>query len=814
MAKLPISAFLSQRLSEYDPTFEVRPGTAFESMLFKPLTFIVQPLRDEADQIQTAQSIRRILLTGDPDSFDEESVDSLVSNLYVDRNPGSTSGGVARVYYNNPVDREWPTNGASFSGSNGALYSNPLPFSITAAKMGSQIEDGLFYYDIDVVSEGPGEFDLDKGGLVSLVSDSDVASVTNKAKIQGGLLKETNTQLLTRAKDSIGVRDLVVGKGFTGILFETFSASLAELQAVGYGDPEMMRDVLFNIHVLSKVDGYVKTPSIQQGTLDVVGILIDTTRQAHTSANVKMIGTSLVFVGNPNIDRTNGLIPIVKQVKVSTRASFTSTQDITGTIDLSLTPNIRLGVDGVFRDVHVAGATASATTRAEVVTLVNAAFSASVFSPSGVGIKFSSLTVGLTSQVVIAPPTVGTSASMALFGLSTSGTFVFQGDGPRVFNESFDYNLTDNLGMIQRALGASVLATQATGVTTASSAAFNDPTVGAFLAVAVNDIVTIETGLDAGDYRVLVKTDNNNLVLDTQLTVSGTVSYRVARTAIKNGERVYIDYYYNPLSIDVGPLVKLDDIGASRGVRPGRDEFTIKDVAFLRIVSIEIIDPLTGEAIGTTLEGRGGYGVGGYGAGSYGVGSGADYRLVVNSPTERFSAFEDSFIAIKPDFQGFSLRVTYDYVPEVLAYHNFVRSERERVLDGDYLMKHMIPCYVSGEITYSIDQTDSSIPTNDELTALVKKFISTRKAGTKLVFSSIEQFLTRVTDPFDRFGTKVNNFKLTAKVYNADGTLSVITGTDALEILLPSPFPKFTTRPLTPRISHWIADNIVLTRVT
>jgi len=810
MANLPISTFLTQRLTEYDPTFEVRKGTAFESLFFKPLAFIVQPLRDEADQIQIAQSFRRILLTGDPDAFDEESVDSVASNVFVYRNPGSTSGGVARAYYNNPVDREWPASGAIFAGSNGAFYTNTLPFAITAAQMGSQIENGLYYYDIDVVSDGPGEFDLEIGGLVSLASDSEVVSVTNLAKIQGGLIKETNTQLITRAKNSIAVRDLVVGKGFSAILYEAFSASLAELQAVGYGDQEMMRDVQFNIHLLSKVDGYVKTPSIQRGTFDVIGILIDTTRQAHTSANVKMVGTSAVYIGNPNIDRSNGLIPVVKQVKVSTRASFTSTLDITGPLDLSLTPNIRLGVDGVFMDVHVA----SATTRAEVITLVNAAFGKSVFSPSGVGIKFASLTTGLASQVVIAPPTVGTSASMVLFGLSTSGTFTFQGDGPQTFSEDIDYTLTDAPGLIQRVITAPFLPTQTTGVTTASSAGFNDPTVGVFIGVAVNDIVTIDTGADVGDYRVLSKPDNNNLVLDAQLTASATVSYRVARTAIKNGERVYIDYYYNPLSIDVGPLVKLDALGATRGVRPGRDAFTIKDVAFLRVVSIEIIDPLTGEAIGTTLEGRGGYGVGGYGAGGYGVGSGADYRLVVNSPTERFSAFEDSFIAISPDFQGFSLRVTYDYVPEVLAYHNFVRSESERVLDGDYLMKHMIPCYVSGEITYSIDQTDSSIPTNDELTALVKKFISTRKAGSKLVFSSIEQFLTRVTDPFDRFGTKVNNFKLTAKVHNADGTLSVITGTDALEILVPSPFPKFTTRPLTPRISHWIADEIVLTRLT
>lgn len=814
MAKLPISKFLTQRLKEYDSTFELRQGTGFESLFFKPLEFIVQPLRDEADQIQIAQSFRRILLTGNPDTFSEEAVDALAHNLFVFRNTGSKSGGVARVYYNNAVDREWPTGGATFTGSNGALYSNPAPFAITRGTMGAQIETGLFFYDIPVVSKSAGSFDLATGGLVSLAGDSEAISVTNKLPLTGGLVKETNTQLITRTQNSIAVRDLVTGKGFSAVLLQNFPASIVELQPIGMGDPEMMRDIIFNTHAGRQVDGYVKTPAIQTGTLDVVGLLIDTTRQAHASANVQLVGTLPSYLGNPNLDHTGGLTAKVSQVKPNRAAAFISTVDLTGPVDLSGTPYISIGIDGVYKDIYLPGALPSATTRSEIISAVNAAFGLAVLSVFGVGLQLRSLVPGLASQVVIRPPALGTSASMQIFGLNTTGTFVYQGDGPRTFNAGIDYILAEPAGMLARLIGGNQVPQQVlTGQTSALSAVFTDATLGVFTNAAVGDVVTIETGADAGDYRIVTKTSVQSLVLDAPLTASASVSYHINRTAIKDGERVYVDYYYNPLSVDIGPLVLLDPDTRTRGVRPGRDAFTIKDVAFLRTLSVELIDPLTKEGLGTFLKGGGGYGVGGYGAGPYGVGSGPDYRIVVNSPTERFSAFEDSFITINSAFQGYSLRVTYEYVPEVLTFHNFVRSPAERVLDGDLLMKHFLPAYVSGEIQYTVDKTNSSIPDNATMTTLLREFINLRKAGSRLVFSTLEQFMTRVTDPFDRFGTRVNSFQLTAKVHNTDGSTTVLSGVDALEVPTPVPFPKFTTKPISPRIVHWIADNIILTRL-
>lgn len=811
MAQLPIAAFLKERLLEYDPEFELRQGTGFEQLFFKPMEFIVQPLRDEANDLFIAQSFRRILLQDDPDAFDEESVDALASNLFVTRRQGGVSAGVGRAYFNEPVDREYPANGAVFQGSGGQVYVNPAPFKITVQEMSAQIEDGLYFFDIPLQSQEAGaDQDLEPDNLVSLVGDSDVVSVTNVLAFSGGVDKETNTDFITRVQESIGVRDLVTGKGFNAILFENFVNFLREAQPIGFGDDEMMRDIIYNVHVGGRVDGYTKTAAIQSGSQDFIGLLIDPTRQTKATLNAQLFSTTWASLGQPNVDRSNGLAPIVMEIKTATAAEFISTVNAAPpvTFDLSTNQHIRLGIDGTFKNIRIAGVIPAATNRNEIVNLINAAIGVNVAFLSGNFIKIKSPTTGLTSEVVIDNPTVGNSAIQIVFGLLTiNAPYTFSGDGPVTYEEGVHYNIDDGNGLIQRIIGATVLTAQVNGESNTGSDVFLDATPNIFLNVQERDILTITSGPDAGDYRVLEKLSNNQLVLDAELTdTSVAVNYLIRRTGIKDEEVVYITFWFNPLSIDIGKFIKLDDLGKVRGIRTGREELTITDLAFLRVTSIEEIDPITLEPTGTVLDGAGGWGQGGYGQGVWGVGNNADYRLIVNSPTERFSMFEDSYILFRSGLAGLSYRVNYEYVPEIESLHNFVRSEAERVLDGDILMKHFLPAYVGGVIRYSVDETDNTIPTNDEVQDVVRAYITTLRSGSELQYSDLIQLITKTVDPFGRYTSFVEPFKLKATIHNTDGTLIKITGTDKLVIPTLDPFPKFTTRPLSPRIAHWIAQ--------
>lgn len=816
MAKLPISEFLQERLKEFDPKFEVRAGTAFYDLFMKPMQYIVQPLRDEADDVQEAQSFLRILSTEDPDAFNEEAVDSLASNVFSERIEGGHSSGVARVFYATPVDREWSTGGFVVTGSNAQTYSNTTPYAITQAEMSRNYELGNYYYDVPITSDQPGgNTELEESQLVSIDSDPEALYVTNIAPISGGVDRETNTEFINRVKKSIAVRDLVTGKGFNAILFENFGNFLEELFPVGFGDPEMMRDIIHNTHVGGRVDGYIKTSKISQKTQDFVGVLIDFTRHTRITRNIQLFGTDEYPLGVTNLSRTGGVQFIVRQVKPDVAAKVQSTVDLSTVIDLSVNSYVTISIDGEEKTIRVAGVTPAQTTRNEIVAIINNSFGVDVAIPVGPTFQISSLNPGRSSQVIIRDPDAPFNSAMeAVFGLTAGEVHIFTGDGPLVFIEGQNHLFDDWKGTLKRILGT-VLVNNITGESTAESDQFFDVTLDVFDSVSENDILTINSGNDAGDYRIVsVDTDNNLLTLDKALSETATdLDYTIRQGGIKDGELLYVEFYYSQLSIDIGKYVLLDENTRERGIRLGREDFTITDVAFLRVNAIELIDPVTFEGLGEFLDGTAGFGQGGFGRGPFGVGSKADYRMIVNEPHHRFSAWEDSYIAISQSKQGLSFRVYYDAVTELEAIHDFVRSDNERVLGSDMLIKHFLPAYVSANIQYKVDSTDASIPDNETLQEEVKEFISKKEAGTSLQASDIIQFITRRTDPYDRYRSYVKPFTLKARILNADGSTTIITSNEELIIPEPVPFPKDTVRPLSPRIAHWIGDEIVMERI-
>ena len=823
MAELPVSEFIQTRLKEYDSGFEVRKGTAYYDFFVGPQQYMLQPFRDEADEIKLAQSFRRILQQDDPDAFNEEAVDDLASNVFVYRYGGGGSSGVARVYFDKPVAREYPVGGFVAVGSNGLNYTNTAVFAITEAQMSAQYEDGKYYYDIAVTSEDFGEeTEIEEDSLVSVVGDDTVTSVTNKNPIKGGRTRETNTKLIERCRSSITVRDLVTGKGFKSIMFETFPDNLIEATAIGFGDKEMMRDVVFNTHIGGKHDGYVKTTSVTTLEKDFYGLLIDTTRAAPTTTQITLSGTTFTSLGETNVDRSLG-DPAVREVKAEVEAILTSTVNMALPVDLSSHEWLRITVDSeITKTVRVAGTQPSQTKRSEIATAINNAFGMNICYLYTNTIRLVSPTKGTNSSIEVSDPVAPLGSNSALSALFDAGPYMAMGDGPLVFQEDLHYEVSNSTGQIKRIVGPTLVlkepasAASISGAGTPTDLVVDTSTGNLFTDVENNDILTIVSGPYAGDYRILdgnVAIDTIQIDAEIDADLDLTNNFTIRRTGIKDSELVYIEYNYNPLSIDIGKYIILDEYGRERGIRPGREANTITDVAFLRVVSIEVIDAVSGEPLGITLNGRGGYGMGGYGMGSYGIGSSSEYRLVVNKPTERFSAFEDAYIVLDSAYQGFSLRVTYEAVPEIEDYHNFVRSDLERVLDGDVLIKHYVPAYVSGTVYYSVDATDSSVPDNESLQDRVKEFINTRPSGIPLELSDVVQFILKNVDPYYRYGGKVRPFSLSAEIHNTDGTTSLISSNDALVIPEEDPFPLNTSKPLSPRISHWIADNILMVRV-
>lgn len=904
MADLPVLSFIQERLAEADSTLETRQGTAFYDLFVKPQEFMLQPFITAMETVLTAQSVNRVLSLSNPDQFDTSLVDDLVSNVFVTRNQGAFASTTVRVLYQVAVDREYAAFTAEFD-SNNLSFFNSVDVTITAAQMELQTSGNFFYLDFPVRAQLQGTlYNLDITAGVTFVNDSAAVSASFLAPAEGGLPVETNTDVLNRARNSIGVRDLETIKGINAIIQENFTY-ISEIQAIGMGDPEMQRDIIYNAHVGGNTDIYLKTPEFQTNTANFIGVQYDFTREV--SNNVHMQMTAIDFsdpaanLNTPNIvsetvSVTSDVIPTAAEMVTDhIPASYPVSFNLSGTITIGSTlvtvastasiitgltvigsnipagtvvssvPNattfhlsnnalgsatellsfsgtgsginlnlgqwIKLQVDsGPPLNIKVAGATPTQTQRFEIINSINAAVGLTVASEFATDqILIESPTVGAGSQLLLyqpdSPRTDGTLTLIPSAGSAPPAQVaynppaipaLFEGVAPVVYTENIDYQVDYSDGKIIRIPGGAILSGSivaehpgapdaGAGHITTGSNLFTTLTVGAFTNVEVGDelTVTASTGITPGTFVVNQKIDNQNLRL---LGFSPTSNDSAVQYYVTSEQVVVVSYRYNPLSIDVGPNVILAD-GVSRGIRPGRENFTITDVAFINIISIQEIDPITQQGLGIFLNGPGGFGSGGFGLGGFGIGNAGDYNFIVNVPNARFSAFEDSVITFNPQFFGQSFAITYYAATEIAAIHDFCRNDGERVTGADVLPKNFIPGLVDMTINVRPNPTNVNTPSNATLVSDVGSYINSITAGNPLEESVIAQLIVDAG-----IASVETPFTMTGTVLNPDGSTQILTSVDQLqvpEVTLPSQTNNFTT----PRITHWYPRNIVITGV-
>jgi hypothetical protein len=734
---LPIEEFLIEKIHEYDPDFDTREGTGFKDLFIKPAEIIVQPFRDELDIIESGQTILGILEAEDPNLVDENLVDGLMSNSFGEgRNTGSKTTGSVRVSFVNPRDLDLSPGDAIFLDKLGNRFPNINSTILTKSQMSLNLVDDFYYADISVEAESENYIEVGVNEIVEWENaPDDVVSITNLVKFTPGSDKETNVEYIERTKESIAVRDLVVRKGINGVLFKNFN-TIEELQVIGHGDPEMQRDIKYNIHTGNFTDIWIKTPMLQEGEFLARAILNDLTRRKPLFTNKTLIGFEEISLGIISIDRTEK-IPVIREITDETYPVFTTTVDLVAGIDLSLNYNIKIQLlyEGLVEkeyQIGCQGVVPAVTTRSEIITKINTVFGFSLAAPYNTGGQFIRLTgnkIGSKAEIRFVAPT-GNDATQEITGLNEATyPHIFSGTSPIVYVENIDYELDDSAGTIKRLTGS----------------------------------------------------------------------------AIADGDLVEIECEYNPISIDIGIPVRQSD--GTYVIRTGRNNYTIIDLVFIAVVSIEIVDPTSGEGTGEFLDSTGGYGQGGYGKGGYGVGSGSDYRMIVINPHHRYSMLEESYIEINPKYLGYDLKVTFKYAPEISSIHDFVRSPNERVTVADLLVKHFIPVFIDIEITYDISASkQNSLKTNSETTNIVGEAVNDAPPDKPLQVSDIIKLL------YDEGAIKVDlPINLKAEIHHLNGTKEFMSTQDELviasdEILGDDP------KPLSPRIAHFIPRNIVLNR--
>ncbi len=229
-----IELFLKTRLKQEFPTLSVQDGDAIVDIVIRPLQLMLESFKRELQIIRTGQSVRNAQQMRIRDAED------LAANFFVSRTPGGRATGTVRLFFANPTFVSVLAGTRFSAGGLGFFPTVPQFFrpEIVAAQRSGQ----LYYVDVGVIAESPGEAYSVAAGSVTTVSGIEgVVRVTNLFEFAGGADDESAAQLLSRTQTALTERSLNTRRGIRARIFSEFP-SVRNLEVVGFGDPEMQRD--------------------------------------------------------------------------------------------------------------------------------------------------------------------------------------------------------------------------------------------------------------------------------------------------------------------------------------------------------------------------------------------------------------------------------------------------------------------------------------------------------------------------------------------------------------------------------------------
>jgi len=232
-----IEAFLKTRLRQEYPTLAVEDGDALVDLMIRPLQLLLEAFKRELELVRIGQSLENV------NAMRGEDVDALAANFFVARRLGTQASGTVRIYYSNPT-YVVITPSTQFTTLSGLVFSSPAVQQITADRMALQRSGAYYYLDVSVRAAAAGaQYNIGEGEIVRITNLTGFVRVTNLAAFLNGVDTETSAALAARTRTALTERSLNTRRGIEARINELFPA-VSAIEVVGYGDPEMDRDVL------------------------------------------------------------------------------------------------------------------------------------------------------------------------------------------------------------------------------------------------------------------------------------------------------------------------------------------------------------------------------------------------------------------------------------------------------------------------------------------------------------------------------------------------------------------------------------------
>lgn len=232
-----LAVFLSDRLKQAFPEMATDEGDAITDLLIKPALLLWDPIVREIYRIRSCQSFK------DPSTLTAEEADALGANLFSDRERGNFARGSGRLYYAQP--RSISITPVNFFTSRSGLHFFPDgQQSITVEEMLLNVSGSLYYFDVNLVAEAAGTaYNIEANSLINVANMEGTVQVKNLRRFRSGQKEETTSEYIDRAQQELTERSMVTLRGI-GARVPKALPEVTRLAVVGFGDPEMQRDVL------------------------------------------------------------------------------------------------------------------------------------------------------------------------------------------------------------------------------------------------------------------------------------------------------------------------------------------------------------------------------------------------------------------------------------------------------------------------------------------------------------------------------------------------------------------------------------------
>ena len=317
-----LETFLAERVSEEVPDLDTGPNSGIRDLVIRPMSVMLEPLRREINSIKLGQSLN------DYESMTKDELNSLLGNFFLSMQEGEKASGTVRVYYRTPQTATVSTL-ARFMTESGLIFHASTVTSISGVDMAFQQEGVYYYLDVPVQASETGEkYNIAAGDIVQLDGVVGPIKVTNKLAFTSASEDETPAQAVTRAQDSITIRNLATSRGIKTLVAAQYPA-IDTIEVVGFGDPHMIRDVVEgpftvggvpggfegsksltsadNVHIGGKTDAYVLQSSPVGSSLDITNITDAGTRVSRSESGYTAAVSSYKFYDNRGWFETYGV---------------------------------------------------------------------------------------------------------------------------------------------------------------------------------------------------------------------------------------------------------------------------------------------------------------------------------------------------------------------------------------------------------------------------------------------------------------------------------------------------------------------------